>query len=72
MAKKNKKRTRKDLSLEEKTLRTLQANFIFQALSIKMNGKDIRKILSVNMNEISPILKPIAKAIKKVKTDKPQ
>ena len=64
MTKKNKKRVRKDLSLEEKTLRTLQANFIFQALSIKMDGKSIRKILSVNMNEISPILKPIAKAIK--------
>lgn len=63
--KKNKTRERKDLSIEEKTLKALQGMLILQAANIELSGSEIRKILGINMNEITPILKAATKAIKK-------
>jgi hypothetical protein len=62
---KNKKRVRKDLSTEEKILKTLQGIFILQSYQMQIKGKEIRKILNVNMNEITPIIKLITKVNKK-------
>ena len=49
---------------EEKILKTLQGMFILQATHMQMSGKEIRKILGINMNEITPILKAASKAMK--------
>lgn len=62
---KNKKRERKDLGVEEKTMKALQGIFILQAANIELSGGEIRKILGINMNEITPIVKVATKAIKK-------
>ena len=59
-----KNRTRKVLSGEEKLLKALQGMFILQAASMQMSGAEIRKILGINMNEITPILKAASKAMK--------
>ena len=63
MAKKT--RTRKVLSMEEKTLKALHALLILNAAQLQIGGKEIRKMLGVNMNEITPTLKVAIKAIKK-------
>ena len=59
-----KNRTRKVLTGEEKILKALQGMFILQAAHMQMSGKEIRKILGINMNEITPILKAASKAMK--------
>ena len=63
--KKSKTRERKDLSVEEKIMRALQGILILQAANIGLSGGEIRKILRINKNEITPILKAATKAIKK-------
>ena len=63
MAKKT--RTRKVLSMEEKMLKALHALLILNAAQLQIGGKEIRKMLGVNMNEITPTLKVAIKAIKK-------
>lgn len=63
MAKKTK--TRKVLSSEEKTLKALHGLFILHAAQLQIGGKEMRQILGIGMNEITPTLKIVLKAIKK-------
>ena len=51
------KNKRISLSLEEKTLKTLQALFILNATQLQISKHDIRKILGVAMNDVTSITK---------------
>lgn len=43
----------------------MQGLFIMQAAQIGMGGAEIRKILGIGMNEVTPVLKMANKALKK-------
>ena len=56
---------RKILTPEEKTQKALNAVFVILALQLEVGTHEIRKILGVGMNEITPVAKAVAKALKK-------
>jgi hypothetical protein len=53
------------LSSEDKMLKAMHGLFILQAAQLRMSGGDMRKILGIGMNEVTPILKASNRAIKK-------
>jgi hypothetical protein len=59
MPKKNK------LSTDEKLLKAMHGLFILQAAQSGMSGGDMRKVLGIAMNEVTPILKIANRAVKK-------
>ena len=53
MAKRNK------IVSDDKTLRVMNGLFILQAAQAGMGGAEMRKILGIGMNEVTPILKVV-------------
>jgi hypothetical protein len=52
-------------STEDKVLRAMHGLFILQAAQIGMTGAEMRKILGIAMNEVTPTFKVINRLLKK-------
>lgn len=57
MAKKN--------SFEDKLLRAFHSLFILNAAQLGMGGAEMRRILGIAMNDVTPVLKAVNRALKK-------
>jgi hypothetical protein len=51
-------------SAEERTSKVLNALFVMQAAQLGISGAEIRKILGIAMNDVSPTLKVVNKALR--------
>jgi hypothetical protein len=52
-------------STEDKVLRAMHGLFILQAAQIGMTGAEMRKILGIGMNEVTPTFKAVNRLLKK-------